>query len=292
MVKNPSRIGHKSGVSNYSKTELMELLLHTLHSILPVGPEEWDQVAQIHKDKFPDTDRSEEVQLAKRVKWLIENKLEVGDGEEESDLEEGYKNSMEEGYNNNISSENNISSKDDDSNDDNIPPIPLCQQPLQQTRLAQPTQPTQPTQLPLRQPSQPTQPTQPELNAPIAIHAPAIVTCSRSASSSSQSASSPSPWFASSSPTPQSAKRQYRNIKVNSQEILNVLRENSELEREQRRENSRLKREHRDAVLEAGRQQRQAALESLKAAIIDVATLFVNRLPNSNSNSPGAGDST
>eukprot|EP00536_Pseudo-nitzschia_multiseries_P017277 jgi/Psemu1/50156/gm1.50156_g len=59
MAKNnPSRAGgRKSGVSNYSRTEVMEFL-HTVKAILPVGPEEWEQVAQIHKDNFPDTDRS------------------------------------------------------------------------------------------------------------------------------------------------------------------------------------------------------------------------------------------
>eukprot|EP00536_Pseudo-nitzschia_multiseries_P014490 jgi/Psemu1/38895/gm1.38895_g len=74
------------------------------------------------------------------------------------------------------------------------------------------------------------------------------------------------------------------------QEILDFLRENSEREREQRIEYQRLEREQRIEYQQLEREQREAALESLKAAIVDVATIFLNGLrpnsnPNSNSNS-------
>eukprot|EP00536_Pseudo-nitzschia_multiseries_P018737 jgi/Psemu1/230122/e_gw1.3024.8.1 len=110
--------GRRSGVIGYSRTELLEFL-HALKKILPVGPEEWAQVAQIHKDNFADTNRSiqnlrrkygnlyrkqiptgdpncpEEVKLAKRVKWLIKSKEGVGDGEEPYKMETGYQNNTE-----------------------------------------------------------------------------------------------------------------------------------------------------------------------------------------------------
>eukprot|EP00536_Pseudo-nitzschia_multiseries_P017163 jgi/Psemu1/49615/gm1.49615_g len=246
-------------MSNYSKTKLIKLL-HTIKAILPISPEDWDVIAQIHRDNFPDTNRSvqnlhrkytnlyckqvptgnpncpEEVELARRIKWLVKDKAEVGDGEEEFDLEEVTTTSSEDGDDVDIDI-----SDDNYNNSDDSPPLRQPSQP------SQPTQPP-PTQPPLRQPSQPTQPnrhqpnpaststfptnstTQPELNAPI----------------------NGDINFAS-SPSPQSAKRQYRNTKVNDQETLTFLRENSKLKREQRRENSWLKKEHREAVLEAER---------------------------------------
>eukprot|EP00536_Pseudo-nitzschia_multiseries_P015377 jgi/Psemu1/42310/gm1.42310_g len=254
--------GHRSGVINYSRSGVLELL-HTLKAILPVGPKEWAQVAQIHKDNFPDTDRSE-VKWAKRVKWLIKGKEGVGDREEPYNMVEGYQNNTEDKEY--ISSEE----EDDDSDDDNIPPIPLGQpsqtmtQPTQQsmeptqqsteptqqsTEPTQPMEPTQPTQPPLRQASQPTQ-------EPIAINIPArIVPCSRSRLASSSSSSQ---RFVPSSPSPSSTlrpKRQYRRNTTNGrQDILDLLIENSEREREQRREDHRLEREHQEAAFQALRQ--------------------------------------
>eukprot|EP00536_Pseudo-nitzschia_multiseries_P011901 jgi/Psemu1/30446/gm1.30446_g len=146
-------------------------------------------------------------------------------------------------------------------------------------------QPTQPTQPPLRQPSQPTQ--EPELNIPIAINVSARIV-PRSQSRPASSSSSSSQRFVPSSPSPSStprSKRQYRRNTNGCQDILDSLRENSEHEREQSREDHRLEREHREAAFQAQRQQTQAALELLKAAIVDVATIFLNGLcPNSNSN--------
>eukprot|EP00536_Pseudo-nitzschia_multiseries_P014594 jgi/Psemu1/39354/gm1.39354_g len=278
--------GRRFGVINYSRTEVLELL-HTLKAILPVGPEEWAQASQIHEDNFPDTNQSVAnlLKLAKRVKWLIKGKEGVGDGEGPYNMVEGYQNNTEDKEY--ISSEE----EEDGSDNDNIPLIPLCQ-PSQRTQpTQQSTEPTQPTQ----QPTQPTQPSQ-TTQEPIVINVPATIvprSQSQLASSSSSSQrfvpSSPSP-----SSTPQS-KRQYHRNTNGRQDILDFLRENSELEREQRREDHWLEREHRKAVFQAQRQQTEAALELLKAAIVDVATIFLNGLrPNSNSNlnPPPAGDST
>eukprot|EP00536_Pseudo-nitzschia_multiseries_P018265 jgi/Psemu1/54828/gm1.54828_g len=244
------------GVTNYSKTELIELL-HTIRSILPIGPEQWNQVTQIHRDNFPDTDRTvpnlrgkytnlyqkqmptgdpncpEEVKLAKKIRRLIYEKAGIGNGEEALDMEEGYINN-----NNNISSSED---EDEDSDDDILlPPIPLCQ-PLQVTESTQPTQPTQPNQpspsnqsnhhhryvsLPNKQLQRKKVPgiANGWLNAFVHIPpSPAVPQLMRLRSSSSSS-------------TAGATKRQYKSSKVNGQEILALLRENSELEREQRRE--------------------------------------------------------
>eukprot|EP00536_Pseudo-nitzschia_multiseries_P018133 jgi/Psemu1/54232/gm1.54232_g len=198
--------GHRLGVINYSRTEVLELL-HALKAILPVGPEEWAQ----------------EVKLVKRVKWLIKGKEGVGDREEPYNMVEGYQNNMED--------KEYISSEEehDDSDDDNIPPIPLGQpsqtmtqptqqsikptqqsteptQPIEPTQPTQPTEPTQPTQPPLRHPSQPTQ-------EPIAIKIPARIV-PRSWFWSASSSSSPQrfvPSSSSPSSTPWSKRQKRRN---------------------------------------------------------------------------------
>eukprot|EP00536_Pseudo-nitzschia_multiseries_P015274 jgi/Psemu1/41848/gm1.41848_g len=148
--------GRRSGGKNYSRSEVLELL-HTLKAILPVGPEEWAQVAQIHKDNFPDTDRSvqnlcrkyndlyckkipagdpncpKEVKLAKKVKWWIKGKEGVGDGQEPYEMETGYQNNTEDnGY---IHSEDDDDNDDDDSDDDIIPLIVPLSQPLFENKL-------------------------------------------------------------------------------------------------------------------------------------------------------------
>eukprot|EP00536_Pseudo-nitzschia_multiseries_P012569 jgi/Psemu1/32481/gm1.32481_g len=186
-----------------------------------------------------------EVKLAKRVKYLIKGKQGVGNGQEPYGMEEGYQNNMEDEEY--ISSGEEEEEEDDDSDDDNIPPIPLGQ-PSQTT--------TQPTQQSMEEPTQqsteePTQPTQPPLCQP------------------SQPTQEPelnsTPTAINNTPT--TINRQYRRNATNTnttdnttngrQEILDFLIANSE----------------------------QAALESLKAAIVDVATIFLNGLrPNSNSN--------
>eukprot|EP00536_Pseudo-nitzschia_multiseries_P015920 jgi/Psemu1/44279/gm1.44279_g len=236
--------GRRSGVINYSRTEVLELL-HTLKAILPVDnfldtarsvPNLQRKYSDLFRKQIPTGNPNcpKEVNLVTRVKWLIKGKEGVGDGEEPYNMSEGYQNNTEDKEY--ISSEE----EDDGSDDDNIPPIPL--------------QPTQPTQLPLHQPSQPTQ-------EPIAINIPArIVPHSQSQLASSSSSSQ---RFVPSSPSPSStlrSKRQYRRNTTNGrQDILDFLIENSKREREQRREDHWLEREHREAAFQAQRQQTEAA---------------------------------
>eukprot|EP00536_Pseudo-nitzschia_multiseries_P013761 jgi/Psemu1/36283/gm1.36283_g len=294
-----AKIGKRSGEKNYSRSEVLELL-YTLKAILPVGPKDWAQNLRwkyngLYRKQIPTGDPNcpKEVKLAKRVKYLIKCKEGVGDGQEPYGMEEGYQNNTEdEEYI--VSSGEEQDEEEGDSDDDNIPPIPLGQpsqtttQPTQQSmeeptqqstkeptqqstkEPAQPTQPTQPTQPPLCQPSQPTQ--EPELNTPTAINVPPRIVVLRSQSRSTSSSSSSQRFVPAScaSPSPTStpqSKRQYRRNATNNtttnnttngrQEILDFLIANSE----------------------------QAALELLKAAIVDVATIFLNGLrPNSNSN--------
>eukprot|EP00536_Pseudo-nitzschia_multiseries_P009485 jgi/Psemu1/23297/gm1.23297_g len=247
--------GRRLGVINYSRTEVLELL-HTLKAILPVGPEEWAQVGQIHKDNFPDTNQSvanlrrkysnlyrkkvptgnpncpKQVKLAKKVKWLIKSKQGVGGGEEHYDMVEGYQNNME----------------DEESSAN----------PTANTAANTAANPANPT-------VNGANPANPAAN-------PANITAASS--------------------TPRSKRQYHKNINGR-QDILDFLRENSKLEGEQRREDHWLEREHREAAFQAQRQQTEAALELLKAAIVDVATIFLNGLrPNSNSNPPPAGNST
>eukprot|EP00536_Pseudo-nitzschia_multiseries_P010879 jgi/Psemu1/27299/gm1.27299_g len=243
----------KAGEKNYSRSEVLELL-YTLKAILPVGPEEWAQVAQIHNDNFPDTNRSvenlrrkyndlyrrqiptsnpncpKEVKLVKKVKYLIKCKEGAGDGQEPYRMEEGYQNNTED-------KEYIVSSgeeeEEDDSDDDNIPSIPLGQpsqtttQPTQQS-MEEPTQqsmeePTQPTQPPLCQPSQPTQ--EPELNSTptainntlAAINVPPRIVVPRSQSRSASSSSSSQQFVpaARASPSPTSTPQSKRQYRRN-----------------------------------------------------------------------------
>eukprot|EP00536_Pseudo-nitzschia_multiseries_P018483 jgi/Psemu1/55804/gm1.55804_g len=276
--------------------------------ILPVGPEEWAQVTQIHKDNFPNTHRSvqnlcrkyghlylkkvptddpnfpEEVKLAKRVKWLIKGKQGVGDGEEHYNMVEGYQNDMEdEEY---ISSEED----DDDSDDDNIlPPIPLSNRAnganaangadtANGANAASTASTANPANLanPAANPAYTTAassifPTNPRTRTQYTNHHKCT---SKNCSTLLQ--------FVSSSLSPSStlrSKRQYHRNTNGRHDILDFLRENSKLEREQRREDHQLEREHREAAFQAQRQQTEAALESLKADIVDVATILLNGLP-------------
>ena len=95
-------------------------MLNTLRAILPIGPEQWEQVVQRHKENWPgqlrdrdsinrkystlhrkpiptgDPNMSPAVKLAKEIKHFIGVKANFRDGEEEFDLEEGYKTNVSE----------------------------------------------------------------------------------------------------------------------------------------------------------------------------------------------------
>lgn len=94
-------------------------MLNTLRAILPIGPEQWEQVVHRHEEKWPaqlrdrdsinrkystlhrksiptgDPNISPAVKLAKEIKHFIGVKANFGDGEDEFDLEEGYKTNSE-----------------------------------------------------------------------------------------------------------------------------------------------------------------------------------------------------
>ena len=88
-------------------------LLSVLEEVLPIGPEEWDEVvnkhavgcrwipgrdvdsirrkfASLHRKQIPtgDPNMPEDVKLAKRIKYMIGDKANIGDGEEEYQLEQ------------------------------------------------------------------------------------------------------------------------------------------------------------------------------------------------------------
>ena len=91
----------------YRQSELMHLL-EVMQAILPIGPTEWDMVVDAHsaqyegrdldsiKRKYTSLHRKKiptgspnippEVKLAKRVKYMIGDKAEIGDGTEEYNM--------------------------------------------------------------------------------------------------------------------------------------------------------------------------------------------------------------
>ena len=114
----PERGGRTRGSSNYTRRETM-CMLNTLRAILPIGPEQWEQVVHCHQEKWPaqlrdrdsinrkystlhrkpiptgDPNISPAVKLAKEIKHFIGVKANFGDGDHEFDLEEGYKTNSE-----------------------------------------------------------------------------------------------------------------------------------------------------------------------------------------------------
>ena len=101
--------GRRAGAGNYSKDEVM-YLLSVLEEVLPIGPDEWETVVtkhaigypgrdvdsirrkfeSLHRKQIPtgDPNMPEEVRLAKRVKYMIGDKANIGDGEEDYQLEQ------------------------------------------------------------------------------------------------------------------------------------------------------------------------------------------------------------
>eukprot|EP00536_Pseudo-nitzschia_multiseries_P000041 jgi/Psemu1/144/gm1.144_g len=109
----PTTGGHKNGTSNYTKAEVMNML-NCMRKFLPIGPDQWEHVAQLHAENYPHSERNvdsirrkyqklhwksiptgdlniaDDIALAKEIKYLIGQKADLGDGEEEFDLEQGY----------------------------------------------------------------------------------------------------------------------------------------------------------------------------------------------------------
>ena len=97
--------GRARGNKNYSRAEIFHLLA-ILEGILPIGPEEWQAVADQHAVTYPEEARDtdsirrkfanlhrkqiptgdpsmpEEVKIAKRIKYKIGDKANIGDAEE------------------------------------------------------------------------------------------------------------------------------------------------------------------------------------------------------------------
>jgi hypothetical protein len=100
----------RSRTRNYSQAELMHFL-GVMLNIMPIGGDDWEAVleehsieypgrevdslrrkfSQLHRKKIPTGDPRcpEEVKLAKRVKYQISSRADIGDGEEEMDLTTG-----------------------------------------------------------------------------------------------------------------------------------------------------------------------------------------------------------
>ena len=122
--------GRKAGAVNYTREETLHLL-QALKTILPIGPDEWNEVLSLHSVVYPSRDRISisrkynilhrksiptgdphcppEVRLANNIKYLIGAKANIGDVEEHYDLANGY-----------------------DSNDSDIPPAQLAAPPPRQ----------------------------------------------------------------------------------------------------------------------------------------------------------------
>ena len=112
-IPKPTKGNGKLGRSNYSREELFSLLA-TMERILPVGPEEWEQVVLEHSSQYPGRDTQSirrkytalhrkkpstgnpivppEVLIAARhVKKLLGHKVNLGGGEKETlDIETGF----------------------------------------------------------------------------------------------------------------------------------------------------------------------------------------------------------
>ena len=103
----PNQGGRKAGKGNYGKEET-QFMLDVLEEILPIGPDEWQQVVDKHSEQYPGRDvdsirrkwsglhrkkcptgdphMPDEVCQAKRIKYKIGDKANLEDGEEEYDL--------------------------------------------------------------------------------------------------------------------------------------------------------------------------------------------------------------
>ena len=149
--------GRKKGVGNYGRVET-KYMLDAMEKIVPIGPEEWNRVMEEHDELYPgkrtvdsirrrfmnlhrksaptgSPNMPDDVRQAKKIKRLIGNKSQLGDGEDEFDLAHGY-------------------ADDPDAPDEY--PLP------DDIPLGQPEAPTQPTQ-------EDTQPTQESLTQLVSI---------------------------------------------------------------------------------------------------------------------------
>lgn len=109
--KTGNTAGRPAGTNNFSVTELTHLF-QAMEVILPIGSDQWNHLAQVHADKYPgrclaairrkynsfarqktptgDPLCPPFVKWAKRIKWKLANKVEVGHCEEPFDLVNGH----------------------------------------------------------------------------------------------------------------------------------------------------------------------------------------------------------
>ena len=112
QVPTRAKCNGKNGKSNYTREELLHLFA-VMDRILPIGTEEWEQVLMEHSEVYPGRDVDSirrkyntlhrkqvptgspnitpEILAAKRVKYKIGDKADIGGGEDEVfELEKGF----------------------------------------------------------------------------------------------------------------------------------------------------------------------------------------------------------
>ena len=132
--------GRRVGTSNCSREESLHFL-GIMEEVLPIGPDEWQLVldqhsavfpgrtvnsmrrkhATLHRKQMPTGDplMPPEVRAAKRVKYLIGSRADIGDGEDEYNLEEGNFNNNN---NNNVAAPEEVQAPAPPANN-NVPPV-------------------------------------------------------------------------------------------------------------------------------------------------------------------------
>ena len=140
--------GRASGSRNFGLDKL-HFMLDYLEKILPIGPDEWEQVMQHHNHAYPKPGRDvyairrkymtlqrktiptgdptcpPEVKQAKRIKYKLGQKADLGDATEPFDLENGFEDSSLLGQDSGDSDSDDDNLDDDDDNDigDNPPSL-------------------------------------------------------------------------------------------------------------------------------------------------------------------------
>eukprot|EP00536_Pseudo-nitzschia_multiseries_P005309 jgi/Psemu1/12284/gm1.12284_g len=104
----PMKRGRRPSEVLQTKAEVMNML-NCMRKVLPIESDQWERVDQLHAENYPHSKRDEiqtnvpdDIALAKEIKYLIGQKADLGNGEEEFDfLEQGYTVDEDTGCNNN-----------------------------------------------------------------------------------------------------------------------------------------------------------------------------------------------
>ena len=119
----------RGGRRNYSKPELMNFL-GIMNVLMPIGGDEWNEVLDRHSVRYPGREVESlrrkfsqlhrksnptgdpvcptEIKLAKRVKYKISSRADIGDGTEEMELETGTFTNTFQGQDDDLDREDNI----------------------------------------------------------------------------------------------------------------------------------------------------------------------------------------